>query len=148
MKSPFLCESHTERCRANFLVLRRVVRRTNHNRLKSNHVFGNNPMNPTERKIENARTNTKIAVSLSDMSASEISLKAGMSVNVLGKYMRGETMISFGNMISVCEVLGVPIALITSDHQITPARIRLHRLVERMTERDISDFLESEKGRT
>lgn len=105
-------------------------------------------MNPTERKIENARTNTKIAVSLSDMSASEISLKAGMSVNVLGKYMRGETMISFGNMISVCEVLGVPIALITSDHQITPARIRLHRLVERMTERDISDFLESEKGRT
>lgn len=104
-------------------------------------------MTRTERMLENARTNTKIAVALSDMSASEVSQKAGLSVNVLGKYMRGETAITLPNMLAVCEVLGVPIALITSDHQITPARIRLYRQLERMTDAQISAFIESEDSR-
>ena len=98
----------------------------------------------TERKIENARTNMKIAVALSDMTAAEISQKVGLSVNVLGKYLRGETMITFGNMLAVCDTLGIPIGLIASDHQITPARIRLHRLISRMSEEQVSSFLEKE----
>lgn len=101
-----------------------------------------------ERKLENARTNMKISVALSDLSASEISTRAGLSVNVLGKYTRGETMISFGNMLAVCEVLNIPLALITSDNQITPARIRLTKIVDRMSDADLSDFLKSEEGRS
>ncbi|KJZ23258.1 helix-turn-helix domain-containing protein [Tritonibacter mobilis] len=105
-------------------------------------------MNPeTDRKIQNARTNMKIAVALSDLSASEISLKAGLSVNVLGKYMRGETMISFANMQAVCDVLGIPLALITTERQITPARIRLMKALERMSEDELEAFIAKETGR-
>lgn len=105
-------------------------------------------MNPeTDRKIQNARTNMKIAVALSDLSASEISLKAGLSVNVLGKYMRGETMISFANMQAVCDVLGIPLALITTERQITPARIRLMKALERMSEDELEAFITKETGR-
>ena len=95
----------------------------------------------TERKIENARTNMKIAVALSDMSASDISVGAGLSMNVLGKYLRGETMISFGNMQAVCDVLGIPLPLITSDHQISPGRIRIMRAIERMSDEELSSLL-------
>lgn len=98
-----------------------------------------------DRQLENARTNMKIAVALSDYSASEISQRAGLSINVLGKYMRGETMITFGNMIAVCNILGIPVGLLTSDHQITPARIRLARLVASMTDKDIDAFLETSR---
>ncbi|PCJ05772.1 MAG: hypothetical protein COB16_15115 [Rhodobacteraceae bacterium] len=96
------------------------------------------------RKVENARTNMKIAVAIHDLTASEISVKAELSVNVLGKYMRGETMISFAGMQAVCDIMGLPLALITSERQITPARIRLHKIVARMTDDDIADFIKNE----
>jgi len=103
----------------------------------------NNPK--TEAKLEIAHLNMKIAVALSDLSASEISKRAGLSVNVLGKYMRGETMISFANMQAVCDVLDVPLAMITSERQITPARIRLTKKLMRMTEDQLIGFLDQEK---
>ncbi len=99
----------------------------------------------TVNKIENARLNMKIAVALSDLTASEISQRAGLSVNVLGKYLRGETMISFGNMQAVCDVLGVPLSLITSGSQITPTRIRLAKALERMTDAEMQAFIEREE---
>ncbi|KEJ93967.1 Helix-turn-helix [Pseudosulfitobacter pseudonitzschiae] len=101
----------------------------------------------TERKIQNARTNMKIAVALSDLSASEVSTRAGLSVNVLGKYLRGETMISFANMQAICDVLDVPLAMITTERQITPARIRLAKILLRMSDDDLQKFLESETAR-
>lgn len=100
------------------------------------------PNEATKRKVENARTNLRIAVALSDMTASEVSTKAGLSINVLGKYLRGETMISFANMQAVCDVLDIPMALVTSEHQITPARIRLMKLLERLSNEEISKILE------
>ena len=93
-------------------------------------------------KLKNARTNMKIAVALSDLSASEISQKAGLSINVLGKYLRDETMISFGNMQAICDVMGIPIALITSSQQISPARIRLLKIIDRMGDHELEAFLE------
>lgn len=101
----------------------------------------------TERKLENARVNMKIAVALSDLTASEISQRAGLSINVLGKYLRGETMISFGNMQAVCDVLDIPIALITSETQISPARIRLVKTLDRMTDAEAREFLKLEDER-
>lgn len=100
----------------------------------------------TDRKLENARTNMKIAVALSDLKAAEISTRAGLSVNVLGKYLRGETMISFGNMQAVCDVLGIPLSLITSERQITPARIRIVRAIERMSDSELEEFVRKENG--
>ncbi len=102
-------------------------------------------MTDTAQKIENARINMKIAVAIDERSAAEISTLAGLSQNVLGKYMRGESMITFGNMIAVCDTLGLPVALITSDQQISPARIRLHRILDRMSDVDIAAFI-SQQG--
>lgn len=105
-------------------------------------------MNPqTARKLETARTNMKIAVALSDFSAKEACEKAGISPNVLGKFLRNETMITFGNMVAICDVLGIPLSLITSEQQITPARIRLAKAVEKMTDSQLADFLNKEEGR-
>lgn len=95
----------------------------------------------TQRKLENARTNMKIAVALSDLSAAEISQRAGLSINVLGKFMRGETMISFANMQAVCDVMDVPLSLITSERQISPARIRLAKILERMSDDRIEQLV-------
>lgn len=102
-------------------------------------------MNPaTLRKIDNARTNLKIAVALSGMPMSEISQKAGLSLNVVSKFLRKESMISFANMQAVCDVMGVPMALITSERQITPARIRLVQAMERMNDAQLAEFVKRE----
>jgi transcriptional regulator with XRE-family HTH domain len=97
----------------------------------------------TARKIDNARINMKITVALSDLSASEISQRAGLSVNVLGKYLRGETMISFANIQAVCDVLDIPLTLITSERQITPARIRLIKAISKLSDEGLEAFMKS-----
>lgn len=99
----------------------------------------------TMRKIENSRTNLKIAIALSDRSATEISQAAGVSVNVVGKFLRNETNISFQNLQAVCDVMGLPMALITSSQPVTPARIRLLKIIDRMSDRELEAFIESEK---
>lgn len=99
------------------------------------------------RQIENARINMRIAIALSDYSETSLSEAAGMSPNVLGKFCRGETMINLANIISACDVLGMPLSLIVSDREISPARIRLAKLVDRLDEQDLRAFLETEKER-
>jgi hypothetical protein len=101
-------------------------------------------MDKISHKVDTARTNLKIAVALDPLTASEISVKADLSVNVLGKFLRKETMISFAGLLSVCEVLGIPLSLITSEQQITPARIRLHKIMAHMTDGEVMAFIEHE----
>ncbi|MEQ3678946.1 helix-turn-helix transcriptional regulator [Pseudophaeobacter sp.] len=97
------------------------------------------------RQIENARINMRIAIALSSYSETGLSEAAGMSPNVLGKFCRGETMINLANIISACEVLGMPLSLIVSDRELSPARIRLAKLVDRLDEADLAAFMESER---
>lgn len=101
-------------------------------------------MDKIAHKVDAARTNLKIAVALDPLTASEISVKADLSVNVLGKFLRKETMISFAGLLSVCDVLGIPLSLITSEQQITPTRIRLHKIMARMTDSEVAAFIEHE----
>ncbi|MBQ4824398.1 helix-turn-helix transcriptional regulator [Leisingera sp. HS039] len=98
------------------------------------------------RKVENARINLRMAIALSDYSETSAAQKGGMSNNVLGKFCRGETDITLANLLSACELLGVPISLIVSDHQISPARIRLAKLIDNIDERDLEAFIAAEKG--
>ena len=97
------------------------------------------------RQIENARINMRIAIALSSYSETGLSEAAGMSPNVLGKFCRGETMINLANIISACEVLGMPLSLMVSDREQSPARIRLAKLVDRVAEADLAAFMESER---
>jgi transcriptional regulator with XRE-family HTH domain len=99
------------------------------------------------RQIENARMNMRMVIALSDYSETGLSEAAGMSPNVLGKFCRGETMINLANIVSACDVLGVPISLIVSDREISPARIRIAKLIDQLNEADLAAFVASEKNR-
>lgn len=98
----------------------------------------------TQRRIECARTNMKIAVALSDYAASDISQRAGLSINTLGKFMRGDNMINLANLQAICDVMNIPLALIASEQQISPARIRLVRKIMAMNDQELAALVESE----
>lgn len=98
----------------------------------------------TKRRIECARTNMKIAVALSDYAASDISVRAGLSINTLGKFMRGDNMINLSNLQAICDVLNIPLALIASEQQISPARIRLVRKIMAMNDKELAALVERE----
>ncbi|MBY6141143.1 helix-turn-helix domain-containing protein [Leisingera daeponensis] len=99
------------------------------------------------RKVENARMNLRMAISLSPYSETSAAVEGGMSNNVLGKFCRGETDITLTNLLSACEVLNVPISLIVSDQAISPARIRLAKLIDSVDAKDLEAFIAAEKGR-
>lgn len=100
------------------------------------------------KEAGNAHTvrNLKIAVALSDKTATEISREAGLSLNVLGKYLRGETDMTHTNMLKVCRVLGLPIGLVSSSEPITEARVRLFKILERKSEADIQAVIDQLRG--
>ena len=98
--------------------------------------------------LEATVKNLKIAVALSDMNGSEICTKAGLSRNVLGKFLRGETSISYNNLLSVCEVLDIPIEVLASDTPVTKARIRLFRILAQLSENQIAAALETVKRKS
>jgi DNA-binding phage protein len=106
-----------------------------------------NPVaNLSELQIENAIRNLRIAVALSDQSGTTISKAAGLSQNVLGKFMRRESSITLPNIIAVCNVLKIPLGLVISAEQITPARIRLHNAVSKLSDEQATQVLESLGG--
>ncbi|MEQ3630718.1 MAG: helix-turn-helix transcriptional regulator [Sulfitobacter sp.] len=80
--------------------------------------------------LEIVRTNIRIAIALRNTKAKTVSLEAGMSQNSLGSFIRGETSMSFVNVLKVCEVLDIPIGLLAIEGAISPARLRLHQALE------------------
>jgi hypothetical protein len=95
-----------------------------------------------QKIMDIAIDNLKIAIALGDSTATEISRAAGLSPNVLGKFLRRETSISFENMIAVCEVMDLPIGVISSGARITPERLRLHRAIVRLPEDRLEEAMD------
>jgi transcriptional regulator with XRE-family HTH domain len=95
----------------------------------------------TDRQMDATKRNLKIAIALDDLSAAEICRIAGLSPNVVGKFLRGETSISFQNLVAVCSVINIPVGLITDELPITPARIELHRTLCKIPEDRIAAAL-------
>lgn len=100
------------------------------------------------RKVKNARMNLRMAISLSDYSETSLAIAGGMSNNVLGKFCRGETDITLTNILSACELLNIPISLIVSDQAISPARIRLAKLIDTIDAKDLEAFIAAENSRS
>lgn len=100
-------------------------------------------MNKTDPRIDVARRNIRMAAALRDMNISEVSTKAGMSRNGLGQFMSGRTTLSYANMLNVCDVLNVPIALLHRPDAITESRIRLHQVLDRMPDHLAAKALEA-----
>jgi transcriptional regulator with XRE-family HTH domain len=95
----------------------------------------------TDRQMDATKRNLKIAIALDDLSAAEICRIAGLSPNVVGKFLRGETSISFQNLVAVCSVINIPVGLITDEFPITQARIQLYRTLCKIPEDQIEAAL-------
>jgi hypothetical protein len=72
----------------------------------------------------------RVAIALRDTKAKSVSLEAGLSQNALGSFIRGDTSMSFSNVLKVCQVLNIPVGLLAIEGAINPARLRLHALLE------------------
>lgn len=100
-------------------------------------------MSQTDPRMDIARKNLRLAVALRGMNMSEVSRQAGMSRNGLSQFLSGRTTLSYGNMLAVCDVLRLPIALVHRPDAITENRIRLHRMLERMPDHLAQKALEA-----
>lgn len=89
-------------------------------------------MDTSDPRIDIARRNLRIAVAMREMNLSEVSRQAGMSRNGLGQFLSGRTTLSYANMLRVCDVLRIPLALVHRPESLTENRIRLYRQLERL----------------
>lgn len=100
-------------------------------------------MEETDPRVDIARRNLRIATAMRDMNLSEVSRQAGMSRNGLGQFISGRTTLSYANMLRVCDVLAIPLALVHRPESLTENRIRLHRVLERMPDHLAGKALEA-----
>lgn len=86
----------------------------------------------TDPRSDIARVNVRMAAALRDMNLSEVSRQAGMSRNGLGQYVAGRSVLSYANMLKVCDVLQVPVGIMHRQDAITENKIRLYRTLDRL----------------
>lgn len=100
------------------------------NNAKAPQMDKETPTNQDPR-LDIVRQNLRIALALRDTKAKAVSLAAGLSQNALSSFIRGETSMTFVNVLRVCDVLKIPIGLLTVEGAISPARLRLDELVRK-----------------
>lgn len=83
-------------------------------------------------RLDIVRENIRMAAAKRGLNLSEISRRAGMSRNGVQQFVAGHTSLSFANMMRICDVLAIPIGVITRPDAITDNKIRLYRLLERL----------------
>jgi transcriptional regulator with XRE-family HTH domain len=96
--------------------------------------------------IENARLNLKVALTLTDADGTNTARSAGVSQNTLNNFLSGKSQISYANLLACCAVLNLPLGMLSTDRHLTPARLRLARVVESLSERELLDLLEGRFG--
>lgn len=90
--------------------------------------------NSRDPRIDTARQNLKFAIVIRETTAADTSRAADLSVNVLGSFLRGQTSISYANMLKVCDVLEVPIGILHKPGGVTPGRIALQSALAELSE--------------
>lgn len=102
---------------------------------------------PEAARIAEVRQNLRIALAIRKTTAAEVSLGAGLSKNALGAYLRGDSSISYANLLRVCDVLEAPIGVLHIPGAITPARMRLHATLAQTPPEVIEEALRLLEGR-
>lgn len=78
------------------------------------------------------RENLRLVIALRDTTPTQVARDAGLSVNAVSAFIRGKTSMSHENLTKVCEVLNVPIGLLSRPEGISPQRLRLQQILDRM----------------
>lgn len=93
--------------------------------------------------VETCRTNLRLAVALRNTNYAETARKAGLSRNAVSQFVAGRTQLSYANMLRVCAALDIPIGLLHQVDGITEARIRMHKILERIPDHQAAAALEA-----
>lgn len=96
-----------------------------------------------DARLANARENLRIALAVRNITAAEVSVAAGLSKNAFGAFLRGKSSISYANLLRICDQLRVPVGLLHRPGSVTPARLRLHEVLEDLPPETIESALKS-----
>ncbi len=96
---------------------------------------------PQDPRLATVRQNLKFAIILRDTTAADTSRAAGLSINALGSFLRGQTSISYANLLKVCDVLDLPIGILHKPGAVTPGRLALQSALEDLSEDQLSAAL-------
>ena len=99
-----------------------------------------------EAELETARMNVRMACALRDINPSQVSQRAGMARNGLSQFLAGRTVLSYANMLKVCDVLDIPIGILHVPDSITLNRVRIYRALEQIGDHQLSQALQIVQG--
>lgn len=103
--------------------------------------------NPAQDADAIARLNLRMACTLRGITMSEAATRAGLGRNALSQYCSGRSNLSYHNMKAICDVLDLPIELVSREDAITSGKIRLRRALDRLSDDELSQALESLRSR-
>ena len=106
------------------------------------------PVNRNDPRIETVRLNIRMGLVIRNIDATNASLKAGLSQNSLGSFLRSKSTLSFLNLIRVCEALDLPLGVLQHTDGITPSRIKLYQLLEDLPEHKLEAALAAAQKET
>ncbi|MEM9522879.1 MAG: helix-turn-helix transcriptional regulator [Pseudomonadota bacterium] len=99
-----------------------------------------------DKRIETARQNLRIAIAIREKTAAEVSVAAGLSKNLLGSFIRGQSSISYANLLRICDELNVPIGVLHRPGAVTPGRLELQSTLEQLSPEELEQALRSRVG--
>lgn len=91
-------------------------------------------MSDTDPRLATVRQNLRLAIALRETTAADVSRDAGLSINLLGAFLRGQSSTSYANLLKICDVLDLPIGILHKPGAITPGRLELQRALEGLNE--------------
>lgn len=98
----------------------------------------------TQELWDRRRRNLKAIMAVKDLKAAPVSTAAGLSVNALTKFLRGQTVqMKWGTLEAVCRVVGIEHpSILDADNPFSDTKSRLYRLIDEMDEREAQEALD------
>lgn len=97
----------------------------------------------SKERLAIVRKNLEAAIDLRQTSATRVARAAGLSQNVLTRFLRGGS-INYDNLWLACDVLDVPISLMSQPDALTPERIRMQKILDLLDPSDVTRCLEGQ----
>lgn len=94
-------------------------------------------------RLNICRTNIRVAIAMRGLSQAEAARRAGLSRNTLSQFTAGQSVLTYANILRICDVLEIPIGVLHLEDGVTAARMRLHRALERLPDHLAAQVLES-----
>lgn len=104
------------------------------------------PMEQFDPRIDIARRNIRIAVALRETNYSEVARAAGLSRNAVSQFVSRRTVLSYENMLKICDVLEIPIGLLNTEDGVTESRLRLQKALDRLPAEKLAEVLKDLKN--